>query len=397
MKRIISLILSVIMLTSLTAGIDLTAYAGSYDTVGTARQYNIGSSITGYFSKNDTTDFIQFTLAESGRVDFVFSGSSSYDVKILSTDNSSTMWGGYHISYNSNLGMAYKDDLFARLTAGTYYLKVYYGDSNENYTINTSFTSAYESFYENREIRNDIIGTASPISLDTAYSGQVGDNDSVDFYLFTVSDGTYNINIKADDYTYFSIYTTNGNKIESYTATVNSSTGYAEKTESISLSAGTYCLKISRYNDYGAAYTFSITSPHYHAHAYAGTVAPTYTTQGYDIYTCSCGDSYYTNYTPVKVLGKVGIRSAKAKGKKKITVSWKKKSGASGYQIYWSRSKSFKKLAANTIVKGGKTTSYTGKNFTKGKTYYVKVRAYKNVNGQRVYGKWSAVKSVKCK
>ena len=29
--------------------------------------------------------------------------------------------------------------------------------------------------------------------------------------------------------------------------------------------------------------------------------------------------------------------------------------------------------------------------------YYVKVRAYKNVDGKRVYGKWSDVKRVKCK
>lgn len=54
-------------------------------------------------------------------------------------------------------------------------------------------------------------------------------------------------------------------------------------------------------------------------------------------------------------------------------------------------------LPAKKIVKGGKTTSYVGKNFTKGRKYYVKVRAHKNVNGQKVYGKWSNVKSVKCK
>ena len=72
-------------------------------------------------------------------------------------------------------------------------------------------------------------------------------------------------------------------------------------------------------------------------------------------------------------------------------------SGANGYQIYYSRNKNFKKLSAKKIVKGGKKTSYVGKNFTKGRKYYVKVRAYKNVNGRKVYGKWSNVKSVKCK
>ena len=33
----------------------------------------------------------------------------------------------------------------------------------------------------------------------------------------------------------------------------------------------------------------------------------------------------------------------------------------------------------------------------KGKTYYIKMRAYKIVDGERIYGKWGSVKSIKCK
>ena len=36
-------------------------------------------------------------------------------------------------------------------------------------------------------------------------------------------------------------------------------------------------------------------------------------------------------------------------------------------------------------------------NITKGKTYYIRVRAYKTVNGTKYYGAWSKVKSIKCK
>ena len=35
-------------------------------------------------------------------------------------------------------------------------------------------------------------------------------------------------------------------------------------------------------------------------------------------------------------------------------------------------------------------------NLKKGKTYYVKVRAYKTVNGKKLYGAYSAVKRVQC-
>ena len=160
-------------------------------------------------------------------------------------------------------------------------------------------------------------------------------------------------------------------------------------------------IKISKYgrsDTYDCFYSFSINSPHQHSYNYAYTVKSTYTSQGYDVYTCSCGASYTTNYKAVKKLGKVNLKSvSSARKRHTIKASWDKKSGANGYQIYYSRNKNFKKVSAKKIVKGGKKTSYVGKNFTKGKKYYVKVRAYKNVNGQKVYGKWSNVKTVKCK
>ena len=55
----------------------------------------------------------------------------------------------------------------------------------------------------------------------------------------------------------------------------------------------------------------------------------------------------------------------------------------------------FKKMVSKTTVSGQKKTSYTGKNFTKGKRYYVKVRAYKTVNGNKIYGALSNERNVK--
>ena len=36
-------------------------------------------------------------------------------------------------------------------------------------------------------------------------------------------------------------------------------------------------------------------------------------------------------------------------------------------------------------------------NALSGKTYYMKIRAYKNIGGKKCYGKWSKVKKVKVK
>ena len=72
-----------------------------------------------------------------------------------------------------------------------------------------------------------------------------------------------------------------------------------------------------------------------------------------------------------------------------LKVTWKKNSAVSGYQIQYSTSKKF--TSAKTVtVKGYKTTSKTIKSLKAKKTYYVRVRTYKTVNGKKVYSDWSA-------
>lgn len=81
----------------------------------------------------------------------------------------------------------------------------------------------------------------------------------------------------------------------------------------------------------------------------------------------------------------------------KIKVSWNKVSNASGYQVCWYKDKKCKKTVAKKNINNANTTTYSGKGFEKGKKYYVRVRAYKNVNGSKIYGKKSNIKSVKAK
>lgn len=80
---------------------------------------------------------------------------------------------------------------------------------------------------------------------------------------------------------------------------------------------------------------------------------------------------------------------------KKMRVSWYKVSSASGYQVQYAAKKSFKKCKTITIRKKSKTKC-TIKKLKRGKTYYVRVRTYKNanVNGQQtvVNGAWSKVR-----
>lgn len=96
------------------------------------------------------------------------------------------------------------------------------------------------------------------------------------------------------------------------------------------------------------------------------------------------------NYTPAKVK----LTSLTALKGHKIKAKWNKCStSATGYQIYWAKDKKFKKVVAKTTTKGRSKVTYTGKNFTKGKKYYVRIRAYKKAGGKTYYGAWSNIKA----
>ena len=83
-------------------------------------------------------------------------------------------------------------------------------------------------------------------------------------------------------------------------------------------------------------------------------------------------------------------------GSKKATIKWEKISGASGYEVYRATSKSGKYSKIKTITKNS-TVSYVNSSLTKNKTYYYKVRAYRTVNGKKIYSSYSVAKSVKVK
>jgi len=88
------------------------------------------------------------------------------------------------------------------------------------------------------------------------------------------------------------------------------------------------------------------------------------------------------------------IVSLKA-GVKSFTVKWKKQD-VDGYQILYSRKKSFKNYKKITINNGDKKKRKVKKLKAK-KTYYVKVRTFILVNGKKKKSAWSKAKKIKTK
>ena len=100
---------------------------------------------------------------------------------------------------------------------------------------------------------------------------------------------------------------------------------------------------------------------------------------------------YYTINPP-----KTTVSSLTA-GKKSLKVKLKKQSSqTTGYEIQYSTSKSFKSAKVKK-VSSYKTTTVTLKSLSAKKTYYVRVRTYKTVNGKKYYSAWSSYKYKKTK
>lgn len=94
----------------------------------------------------------------------------------------------------------------------------------------------------------------------------------------------------------------------------------------------------------------------------------------------------YRNYT-----GKVLGIKAKGTANKRIIVSWKKLSTATGYKVYRAPSKS----GTYVCIASVKKTTYTDTVKSTGKKYYYKVKPYKEVNGLKNDGKFSSMVSAK--
>lgn len=78
---------------------------------------------------------------------------------------------------------------------------------------------------------------------------------------------------------------------------------------------------------------------------------------------------------------------------KKLSVSWSKVKGVTGYQVVY-------KLKGASKYKTMKTTTalkVTSKKLKKGKKYTVKVRPYTIIKGKKIYGKYSKAVTVRCK
>ena len=82
------------------------------------------------------------------------------------------------------------------------------------------------------------------------------------------------------------------------------------------------------------------------------------------------------------------ISKVKKTGKTTAKITWKSLAGANGYTVQLATNKSYK--GAKTVKNSKNTANFT--NLKKGKTYYVRIKAYTKVSGKNYSNKWYTVK-----
>ena len=79
-----------------------------------------------------------------------------------------------------------------------------------------------------------------------------------------------------------------------------------------------------------------------------------------------------------------------------MSIYCEKISNSTGYELQYSLKNNFKGKKS-VKIKSKKTLNKTIKNLKSNKKYYIRIRAYKLVDGKKIYGDFSKVKNIKIK
>lgn len=222
------------------------------ETVYAAAKTNVDS---GYSQDND---YFKFTLESDGyiQIDFCHEYDSSSQHFYLLTYDGTKEHTQFSFAINSNSEILRTADI--GLPAGDYYIEVatYYHDFDYNFIINFTAADNWE-----KEL-NDNVVSATQMSINCReYGSTIWDSDE-DYYKFTLEQSGYvQIDfIHAYGVTLHNLYIktydgTSEKTIASFDISKDSTT---DKTDKISLSAGTYYILINSPFDREAEYSFEI-------------------------------------------------------------------------------------------------------------------------------------------
>ena len=343
------------------------------DGLESATVVKLNTKYYGTIHEYDDCDWYKFTLDSDGKVQIHFSHElvSSVDpywkLFLFQWDGVSGAIDGTGGNMWYFVGNVLDDSTPAiGLKAGTYYILMtryipWRRDEKERdnrhspaiYNFSVDYTKS--SIWENES--NGSLDSARKISTNQPYYGSICHYDDVDWYKVTIPDGNETLIVfnhpdirSSDAYWIVSMFNEDGvTQVGSWEVL-----GNQNRDIDVQLS-GTYYIKITRNISWYERENRYNTS-----------------TYNFQVKNVPC--------VPTSI-------RAQALSLSSIKISWKEVSGATGYQVWRSESANGTYSCIATLS----GTSKTNSSLTAGKTYYYKVRAYKDQNGKRLYSGYTSV------
>lgn len=351
-----------------------------------------------YITENEHEHWYKIVIPSDGECNIrIMSYISSMKWEVHNQDFSEVLKKGdiYHGSETAPK----TESTYISLSKGTYYCKVYASYAVGRYKLYSSFES-----YDVNDIGADSYDSPLVYQLGDTITGALTRTDYEDWYKIDIlSEGYYTQKIVS----YLSrldweLYNWDlSEKIRDNDIYGGSDTKPVTKTNDFVLSKGTYYIKIdtSGYSFGKYLFQFCKLTKRSCTHDYKITYHnATYFSKGYTKYQCEkCGHTYKGNYVSVRKLSQGYLYSYCSTGKGKMNLSWSTIYSATGYQIRYSKDRSFKDGTIIKKLRGQSRNSKVISGLSRRKNYYVQVRAYKSLGSKTVYGEWSNRKCLKTK
>ncbi len=396
MKKVISMLLSVVMLLTVTAGLDLTAYAETYSgTCGENITWTLDTS-TGVLTLDGSGDMTDY-FAEVSCIDnfdvmapWYANGCLDY-VKTVNISDGITSIGDGAFWNCTNLTSITIPDSVTEIGKGAFYCCV----SLSSITIPDNIESIRENTFSYCKSLTSIAipNSVKSIGVNAFYgcsgltSITIPNNvKRIGAYAFESCSSLVSITISNSvksigDYAFESCLSLTSITIPNSVTKIGRNAFY-DCSNLTSIVIPKSVTKIGEGAFYGCQKLSNV---------YYGSSKKNWnkiTVKGENSYLTGA-KIYYNSYPNSTSVKKITKKSGAFK------VKWTGKSNVTGYEIQYSTDQSFSKNKKSVTIKKSSTTSKTIKDLKSDKTYYVRVRTYKTVNGKKVYSNWSTAKKVK--